>query len=345
MSSRSWQRAADASGEDYRHRYPGTYDIEAQRQLVVEMLTPLGYDPEAFRIDTTAHPFASRGGTQDIRLTTRYHLEDLSAVFSSLHECGHGLYEHGIDPKLERTPLCNGVSMSLHESQSRMVENVIGRSLPFWTHWFTRTKAAFPGPLAQRRARRLLPRRQRGEALADPHRRGRGDLQPPHHPALRARAGHPRAARRAPDLPEIWNERMKAYLGIDVPDDARGVLQDVHWSGGGFGYFPTYALGNLVWRSSGRSSRATSPMSTSRSRMPSSARSPTGCGRTSGSTDASTRLSRRCAAPSAARSTRSRTCATSKRRSPRSAPRSARYEQASPSQQPSLKRHTGHCHV
>jgi carboxypeptidase Taq len=239
-------RAGDTSGEDYRHRYPGTYDIEAQRELVVEMLTPLGYDPEAFRIDTTAHPFASRGGTQDIRLTTRYHLEDLSAIFSSLHECGHGMYEHGIDPKLERTPLCNGVSMSLHESQSRMVENVIGRSLPFWTHWFARTKELFPGPLGNVEVDEFY--RAVNEVRPSLIRIDADEVTYNLHIILRFELEQDILAERVAlrDLPEIWNERMKSYLGIDVPDDARGVLQDVHWSGGGFGYFPTYALGNLV---------------------------------------------------------------------------------------------------
>jgi carboxypeptidase Taq len=238
-------RVADSSGDDYRHRYPGTYSPEAQRQLCMEMLAPLGYDPEAFRLDTTAHPFASRGGTQDIRLTTNFHVEDISAVFSSLHECGHGLYEHGIDPALERTPLCNGVSMSLHESQSRMVENIIGRSLPFWQHWFPRTRELFE-PLAgveveewYRAVNEVSPSLIRIDADETTY-----NL----HVILRFELEQDILAERVDlkDLPEVWNERMRSYLGVEVPDDARGVLQDVHWSGGGFGYFPTYALGNLV---------------------------------------------------------------------------------------------------
>jgi carboxypeptidase Taq len=239
------QRVGDASGGDYRSRFPGTYDLEAQRTLVIEMLTPLGYDPEAFRLDTTAHPFASRGGTQDIRLTTRYHAEDLSSIFSSLHECGHGLYEHGIDPALERTPLCNGVSMSLHESQSRMVENIIGRSLPFWQHWFAPTKAAFDGLAnvelddfyrAVNEVRPSLIRIDADEVTYNLHIILRFELE---QDILAGRVD-------LKELPEVWNERMRSYLGVEVPDDAHGVLQDVHWSGGGFGYFPTYSLGNLV---------------------------------------------------------------------------------------------------
>ena len=223
---------------------------------------------------------------------------------------------------------------------------------PVLEHWFARTRSCVPEPLGERRARRVLPRGQRGAAVADPHRRGRGHLQPPHHPALRARAGHPRRARRrSSDLPEIWNERMRAYLGVEVPDDAHGVLQDVHWSGGGFGYFPTYALGNLVSRAAlGEALRATSATSTSRSARPTSGRSPTGCASTSGATDASSRRSRRCSALSAARSTRSRTCATSSEVSALATQpplQPALLQSAAPrlSQQPSLKRQTGHCQV
>jgi carboxypeptidase Taq len=240
-------RAAEANaGDDYRARYPGVYPVDSQRLLVEEIITTFGYDPESWRIDLTAHPFAARGGTQDIRLTTRFHVEDLSSVFSTMHECGHGLYEHGIDPALERTPLCNGVSMSLHESQSRMFENVIGRSLPFWQHFFPRTKELFPEPLANvqvedfyravNEVRPSLIRIEADEVTYNLHIILRFELE---QDILEGRV----ALR---DLPEIWNERMKSYLGVDVPDDAHGVLQDVHWSGGGFGYFPTYSLGNLV---------------------------------------------------------------------------------------------------
>ncbi|MDX6514375.1 MAG: carboxypeptidase Taq [Gaiellaceae bacterium] len=237
---------ADSPASDYRERFPGDYPLASQHELVAEMLTPLGYDPEAWRIDETAHPFASRGGTQDIRLTTRYHHENLSSIFSSLHECGHGMYEHGVDPALERTPLGGGVSMSLHESQSRMIENVVGRSLPFWTHWFGRTKELFPEPLAgveldyfYRAINEVRPSLIRIDA---------DEVTYNLHIILRFELEQDILERRVElrDLPEIWNERMRSYLGIEVPDDARGVLQDVHWSGGLFGYFPTYALGNLV---------------------------------------------------------------------------------------------------
>jgi carboxypeptidase Taq len=234
-----------STGTDYRHRYPGTYPVETQKQIVYEMLAALGYDRESFRLDPTAHPFASRGGTQDIRLTTTYHLDNPSSIFSTLHEAGHGLYENGIDPALERTPLCNGVSMSLHESQSRMVENVIGRSFPFWQHWFPRVRDAFE-PLAgvevedwYRAVNEVSPSLIRIDA---------DEVTYNLHIILRFELEQDILAGTVDlkELPEIWNERMRSYLGVEVPDDARGVLQDVHWSGGGFGYFPTYSLGNLV---------------------------------------------------------------------------------------------------
>jgi carboxypeptidase Taq len=226
--------------------YRGTYPIEQQQELVHDILASFGYDPESWRIDTTAHPFCSRSGTQDIRMTTRYHAEDMTSVFSSMHECGHGLYEHGVDPKLERSPLGNGVSMSLHESQSRMFENVIGRSLPFWRHFFPKAKELFPEAFAgietegfYRAVNQVLPsfiRIDADEVTYNLHIILRFELE---QDILMERID-------LADLPEIWNERMRGYLGVEVPDDAHGVLQDVHWSAGLFGYFPTYALGNLV---------------------------------------------------------------------------------------------------
>jgi len=239
-------RDAGVSG-DYAQRLPGIYPEDAQRRLVQEILPELGYDPASWRLDVTAHPFASRGGTQDIRLTTRYDVEDLSvALFGAIHECGHGLYENGIDPGLERTPLAHGVSMALHESQSRMWENLIGRSFPFWQHFYPRTKELFPEPLAgvevegfYRAVNEVSPSLIRIEA---------DEVTYNLHIILRFEIEQDILMERIDlaDLPELWNERMREYLGIDVPDDGRGVLQDVHWAAGLFGYFPTYALGNLV---------------------------------------------------------------------------------------------------
>ena len=225
----------------------GEIPIAEQRDFALVMLERFGFDHESWRLDPTVHPFAMSAGTTDIRLTTRYDESDLGvSLFASIHEFGHGYYEAGVDPALERTVLSSVTSMSLHESQSRMWENLVGRGLPAWRFFYPKLQEAFPGQFGKRRARRVLPRDQQGAAVAHPRRGGRGDVQPAHHPALRAGAADPvrRASARGP--PEAWNARMAEYLGVEVPDDAHGVLQDVHWSGGAIGYFPTYALGNVI---------------------------------------------------------------------------------------------------
>ena len=163
-----------------------------------------------------------------------------------MHECGHGLYEHGISETLERTPLCHGVSSALHESQSRMWENVVGRSRPFWRWFYPRLQEAFPDALggveldrfyrAVNRVRPSYIRVDADEATYNLHIILRFELE--------LEIVNDRIALK--DLPEAWNARFKEYLGIDVPEDRLGILQDVHWSGGGFGYFPTYSLGNIV---------------------------------------------------------------------------------------------------
>ena len=170
----------------------GHFPIDKQRAFALEVLEQLGYDHESWRLDPTVHPFAMSAATTDIRLTTRYEEGDMNSLMAAIHEFGHGFYEAGIDPRLERTPLSQVTSMSLHESQSRMWENLVGRSLPFWKHFYPRLQAAYPGQFERRRARRVLSGDQQGRAVADPHRGRRGDLQPAHHPALRAGAGDPR---------------------------------------------------------------------------------------------------------------------------------------------------------
>jgi len=163
-----------------------------------------------------------------------------------MHECGHGLYEHGVSRSLERTPLCSGVSSALHESQSRMWENVVGRSRPFWEYFYPQLQELFPEVVGAvelddfyRAVNRVHPSHIRvdaDEATYSLHIILRFELE------QELIAGTLSTA----DLPEAWNARFEEYLGIAVPDDRVGVLQDVHWSGGSFGYFPTYALGNVV---------------------------------------------------------------------------------------------------
>jgi carboxypeptidase Taq len=207
----------------------------------------MGFDRKSWRMDDAVHPFATGFGSGDIRITTRWdETYFASGLYGAMHECGHGLYEAGIKPALQRTPLGHAESLAMHESQSRMWENLVGRSLAFWRHFFPRLQEVFPGPLAGHDADRWyrevnavqpsLIRVEADEATYNLHIIVRFELE---------------QAMLADDfpleqLPEEWNRRIWEYLGIEVPDDTRGVLQDVHWSGGSIGYFPTYALGNLI---------------------------------------------------------------------------------------------------
>jgi carboxypeptidase Taq len=225
----------------------GDFSIDAQRLFSLEVLERLGFDHESWRLDPTVHPFAMSAGTTDIRLTTRYDETDLSvSLFATIHEFGHGFYEANVDPAMERTPLSAVTSMSLHESQSRMWENLVGRGLPMWRYFYPRLQEAFPKQFesveldeyyrAINKVQPSLIRVEADEATYNLHIILRFELE------QEILSGDLSLE----DLPEAWNARMTEYLGIDVPDDAQGVLQDVHWSGGAIGYFPTYALGNVI---------------------------------------------------------------------------------------------------
>ncbi len=223
----------------------GHFPVPQQKELERVVLSRFGFREGSWRIDPTEHPFASSFGTSDVRMTSRYPEHELSGVFAAMHEGGHALYEHNVDPALERTPLCRGVSLALHESQSRMFENLVGRSLSFWRWGFPHVQRLFPQLAAielddfHRAINRVQPsliRIEADEATYSLHIILRFELE------QELIAG----SFDIPDLPTVWNERMHDYLGIEVPDDARGVLQDVHWSRGGLGYFPTYALGNVI---------------------------------------------------------------------------------------------------
>ncbi len=220
---------------------------EGQRAVSLEAMRAFGYTEGSMRFDTTVHPFCTSMGTHDVRVTTRFHEDDpRDAFFGSLHEIGHGLYEHGISTSLERTLLCEGCSSALHESQSRLWENVVGRSLPFWRWFYPRMQATFSSALADvgleefhRAVNSVHPSYVRVEA---------DEVTYGMHIILRFELEQELLAGRlsTADLPDAWNARFEEYLGITVPDDRRGVLQDVHWSSGSFGYFPTYQLGNVI---------------------------------------------------------------------------------------------------
>jgi carboxypeptidase Taq len=225
---------------------PKTFDIDAQKVFELEVVREFGYTDDAWRLDPTVHPFASGTGITDIRITTRYFPDRLEGLFGTMHEFGHGLYEHQIDPALERSPLARGVSLGMHESQSRMWENLVGRSAPFWRRFFPRLQELHPAALKGhdaeswfREVNAVEPSLIRVEADEATY-----NL----HIILRFELEQAMLYDEFPleQLPEEWNRRMWEYLGIEVPTDTEGVLQDVHWSMGGIGYFPTYALGNLI---------------------------------------------------------------------------------------------------
>ncbi len=225
----------------------GDFPLERQRELVGRVLRRLGWRADGWRLDEAAHPFATSFGPGDVRLTTRYDPAYVGmALYGAIHEFGHGLYEAQVDPALARTPLGEGVSLGVHESQSRLWENVVGRGRPFagWLHG--QLREVFPERFAAvseedwfravNTVRPSLIRVEADEATYGLHVILRFELE-------RAMIS---GAVALDELPEAWNARMKQYLGVEVPNDAEGVLQDVHWSGGDIGYFATYALGNLI---------------------------------------------------------------------------------------------------
>jgi carboxypeptidase Taq len=223
------------------------FDEQKQWEFGVEVITKFGYDWKRGRQDRTAHPFTTTFGLNDVRITTRI-LPDYigSALFSTMHECGHALYELGFDPAFARTPLADANSLVLHESQSRLWENLVGRSLPFWQGFYPRLQELFPAQLGNvplesfyKGINKVEPsfiRVEADEATYNLHIMLRLEIE------IALTAGELEAR----DLPEAWNARMKEYLGLTPPNNAKGVLQDVHWSHGYIGYFSTYALGNLV---------------------------------------------------------------------------------------------------
>jgi carboxypeptidase Taq len=222
------------------------YEEEPQRRFALSIVQEFGYDLRSGRLDTSAHPFSTGITRGDVRITTRYPRRSLSAIFGVFHEAGHAMYTQGTSPALDRTPLADGASNGIHESQSRLWENLVGRSLPFWRYAF---------PLLQR-----LFFSQLGDVPVDRFYRAVNHVQPSLirveadevtynlHIILRfeIERGLIAGEIRTEDLPEIWNAKMAEYLGIRPPDAADGVLQDIHWSGGMIGYFPSYTIGNVA---------------------------------------------------------------------------------------------------
>jgi carboxypeptidase Taq len=224
----------------------GEFSPEGQRAFSLEMLKRWGMDDEAWRLDDTVHPFTSNMSEADIRVTARFDRDSLTGILACLHEFGHGIYERQVDAGYFRTPLQEGASSSFHESQSRLWENIVGRRLSTWRFFYPRLQETFPEQLAgvpledfHRALNRVAPSVRRVDA---------DEVTYPLHIVLRFEleremlAGDVTPA----ELPEAFDAKLREYLGIEPDGVLDGVLQDVHWSDANFGYFPTYAIGNVI---------------------------------------------------------------------------------------------------
>lgn len=222
------------------------YPIDMQTSFGQAVATQMGFDFRSGRLDVTAHPFCTTLGPHDVRLTTRFDTTDLRpGFFSILHEAGHGLYEQGLPSEDYGLPTGESVSLGIHESQSRMWEILVGLSRPFWNHFYPKLQDAFPQSLADTPLEEFyfainestpsLIRVEADEATYNLHILIRFELE----------VALLEGDLDVDALPAAWNEKYRKYLGIDPPNDAMGVMQDVHWSAGMLGYFPTYSLGNL----------------------------------------------------------------------------------------------------
>ena len=236
--------SAKQVNDDFMHV---NYPEKQQWDFGVEVATAFGYDWQRGRQDKSVHPFTTSFSINDVRITTRF-MDDFfpSALFGTMHESGHGLYELGINQDYERTPLAGGASLGVHESQSRLWENLVGRSMPFWEHFYPRLQETFPSQLGNV----SLPEFYKGINKVEPSfiRVEADEATYNMHIMLRLELeiAMIEGSVKTKDLPELWNTKVEEYLGITPPNDAVGVLQDIHWSFGGLGYFSTYALGNLI---------------------------------------------------------------------------------------------------
>jgi carboxypeptidase Taq len=225
----------------------GRFDEQRQEEFALRMIRSFGYDLTRGRLDRVVHPFETAFSRDDVRLTTRYDESNLAdSLFSTLHEAGHGMYEQGVSRELEGTPLATGASSALHESQSRLWENVVGRSRPVWEHFYPALQETFPdqlGPvtlddfyLAINRVQPSMIRVDADEVTYNLHIMLRYEME----------QGLLSGAISISDAPTVWNDKMQEYLRIRPKTDSDGILQDTHWASGLFGYFPSYALGNVV---------------------------------------------------------------------------------------------------
>jgi carboxypeptidase Taq len=222
------------------------YDEQQQERICCEMALAMGVNREAFRLDRSVHPFCCGLAPSDVRITTRYDEEWMpQALYGVMHEAGHALYEQGLDEREYGTPLCESVSLGVHESQSRLWENFVGRGRPFINYVFPRLKKYFPGPLSG--ITRDVFYRAVNCVGATPIRVEADEVTYNLHIVLRYELEKALLDGdiSTDDLPSLWNQGMKRLLGITPRNDAQGVLQDTHWAQGLMGYFPTYSLGNI----------------------------------------------------------------------------------------------------
>src|SRR5438309_7057781 len=238
--------ARHADTVDDRVLYRG-FDPDLQVSYALEVVKRLGYDLERGRQDISTHPFSSGFGPDDVRITTRVSRNFFNeCLFGSIHESGHAMYEQGMGRDIARTPLFGGASPGVHESQSRLWENLIGRGRPFWRHFYPSLQAVCHESLhnvdeetfyrAVNRSYPSLIRVEADEVTYNMHVLLRFELE---NEMLEGKL-------KVKDLPEAWNTRVKSYLGVDVPNDRVGALQDIHWSFVSFGIFPGYTIGNLI---------------------------------------------------------------------------------------------------
>ncbi|NEW06425.1 carboxypeptidase M32 [Paenibacillus sp. SYP-B3998] len=240
------QRIQSAPNQPDRSFLDQQFEISKQKQFSLHILKQMQYDFEAGRLDEAVHPFATALNPGDVRITTRYLPNDItSALFGTIHEGGHALYEQNISGDLVGTNLCEGTSMGIHESQSRFWENVIGRSKTFWSRYYSELQTTFGGQIDEvdvdtfyRAINHIHPsliRIEADELTYNLHIMIRYELE----------KGLINGTIEVKDLPKAWNEKYEEYLGVVPTNDGEGVLQDIHWSGGAFGYFPSYSLGNM----------------------------------------------------------------------------------------------------
>ncbi|HVS70122.1 MAG TPA: carboxypeptidase M32 [Phycisphaerae bacterium] len=223
------------------------YDEAAQQAFGRKILTACGFPWDRGRLDVSVHPFCTNFSPKDVRITTRYERNWMpGSLFGCMHEMGHAFYELNVDPAYEGTPLGGGVSLGVHESQSRLWENMVGRSVEFWERYYPELQGAFPGQLRDvpldifyRAINRVTPSLIRVEA---------DEVTYNLHIILRYEMEQDLLNKRisVKDAPALWKHKMRESVGIEPQTDREGILQDVHWSGGGVGYFPTYTLGNIL---------------------------------------------------------------------------------------------------